>query len=586
MHNLKSIKIMDIHQKLNQDLAVLIQSTFASVDESNVGRFFFASPKDPEHGDLACNAAMMLAKPEKSSPMVLAEKIATSFRDWAAFSSVEVVKPGFINVRLNTDFLCGELQRILEYRDDFSHSNVGAGKKVNIEYVSVNPTGPLHVGHARGAIFGDALSALLQRIGYHVTREYYINDAGVQVDVLARSAYGRYLEALGDTHQTFEAPLYPGDYLKPLGQALAEKYGTTYQDAPESEWLQIFRTEATDAMMTLIRADLAALGVVQDVFSSEQALVKSGAVEETLAEMHRRELVYRGVLEPPKGKKPDDWEPREQLLFRSSDYGDDIDRPLIKSDGSWSYFTPDITYHRDKLRREHDWLINIFGADHIGYVKRLKAAVAAFSDVPLDVLCCQIVRFVENGEPIRMSKRQGTFIALADLIDAVGKDVVRLHLLGRKNDAHMDFDLELMRQQSLDNPVFYIQYAHARCHSAIRHAEAEFPQLPELDAETLVAKLSSSADHALLCKLAEYPDMLRRAGHALEVHRVAIYLRELSKALHSFWNYGKDKAELRVVVRDDPMQTAARCQLFSAVKLVLADGLALLGVAAVDELRG
>ncbi len=577
--------MIDVYQKLDQDLAALLQETFASVVESNVARFFFSSPKDPEHGDLACNAAMMLAKAEKTSPMILAEKIATSLRQWAAFSSVEIAKPGFINVRLNTEFLCTELQRILAHPKDFSHSHLGAGKTVNVEYVSVNPTGPLHVGHARGAVFGDALSALLQRIGYDVTREYYINDAGVQVDVLARSSYRRYLEALGDSSQTFEAPLYPGEYLKPLGQTLAEKYGTLYQGAPESEWLELFRREATTAMMQMIRADLAALGVVQDVFSSEQELVASGAVEQTLDEMHKRALVYRGVLEPPKGKKPDDWEAREQLLFRASEFGDDIDRPLIKSDGSWSYFTPDITYHRDKLQRGYDWLINIFGADHIGYVKRLKAAVAAFSDVPLDILCCQIVRFMENGAPIRMSKRQGTFIALAELIDAVGKDVVRLHLLGRKNDAHMDFDLELMRQQSLDNPVFYIQYAHARCHSAIRHAEAEFPQLPSLDLEALVQKLSSAADHALLCKLAEYPDMLRRAGHALEVHRVAIYLRELSKALHGFWNYGKDKAELRVVVRDDPIQTAARCQLFAAVKLVLADGLALLGVTAVDELR-
>ena len=577
--------MMDIHQKLNQDLAKLLHETFTSVNAETIGRFFFSPPKDPAHGDLACNAAMILAKPEKTAPMVLAEKIAASLRQWTTFSSIEIAKPGFINVRLNTQTLCAELLRILQNPKHFSHSRAGAGKKVNIEYVSVNPTGPLHVGHARGAVFGDALSALLERIGYDVTREYYINDAGVQVDVLARSSYRRYVEALGDTSQTFEAPLYPGEYLIPLGQALAEKYGTRYQDAPESEWLELFRTEATSAMMDLIRADLAALGVVQDVFSSEQELVASGAVEQTLDEMQRRELVYRGILEPPKGKKPDDWEPREQLLFRSRDFGDDIDRPLIKSDGSWSYFTPDITYHRDKLQRGYHWLINIFGADHIGYVKRLKAAVTAFSDVPLDILCCQIVRFMENGAPIRMSKRQGTFIALAELIDAVGKDVVRLHLLGRKNDAHMDFDLELMRQQSLDNPVFYIQYAHARCHSAMRHAQAEFPDLCALDMTTLSTQLSTSEDHALLCKLAEYPDMLRRAGNALEVHRVASYLQELAKALHGFWNSGKENAELRVVVQGDPVLTTARYQLFAAVKLVLADGLALLGVTAVDELR-
>ena len=575
----------DIHEKLNHDLKNLLLELFPDMDAGQIGRLYFAPPKDAEHGDLACNAAMILAKSQRTAPMVLAEKIAGHLHGWSAFSHVDIVKPGFINVRLATETLCAELQRILEHPDNFSHSAIGAGRKVNIEYVSVNPTGPLHVGHARGAIFGDALSALLMRIGYAVTREYYINDAGVQVDVLARSVHRRYLQALGDTEQTFEAPLYPGEYLIPLGQTLAEKYGTRYQNAPETAWLELFRAEATHAMMDLIRSDLAALGVVQDVFSSEQALVSSGAVQQTLDDMQDRGLLYRGVLEPPKGKKPEDWEPREQLLFRSSDFGDDIDRPLIKSDGSWSYFTTDITYHRDKLQRGYHFMINIFGADHIGYVKRLKAAVAAFSDVPLDILCCQIVRFMENGAPIRMSKRQGTFIALSDLIDAVGKDVVRLHLLGRKNDAHMDFDLELMRQQSLDNPVFYIQYAHARCYSAMRHAEKEFPALVRLEGDALVAKLTSEADHALLCKLAEYPDMLRRAGQALEVHRVASYLRELAKALHGFWNCGKGNTELRVVVPDDAEQTAARYQLFAAVKIVLADGLALLGVPAVDELR-
>ncbi|NQY81984.1 MAG: arginine--tRNA ligase [Alphaproteobacteria bacterium] len=564
---------------------LMLQQIFSGVTAENAGRFHFSPPYDASHGDLACNAAMMLAKSEDVAAMVLAETIAEHLRNWSAFAEVSVVKPGFINARLKVSFLTAELARILSDPDYFSHCDVGAGKRVNIEYVSANPTGPLHVGHARGAVFGDALSVLLTRTGYDVTREYYINDVGVQVDVLARSAHGRYLEALGDKTQTFDAPLYSGEYLIPVGGALAARFGTTYQNVPESEYLAPIREYTIAAMIKIIRSDLQALGVVQDVFTSERALVESGAVEQTLTYMQEHNLVYRGVLEPPRGKTPEDWEPREQLLFRSSDFGDDIDRPLIKSDGTWSYFTPDITYHRDKFARNFDWLINIFGADHIGYVKRLKAAAAAFSEVPLDILCCQIVRFIKNGAPVRMSKRQGTFITLRELIAAVGKDVVRLHLLGRKNDAHMDFDLELMRQQSLDNPVFYIQYAHARCHSAISHAKAEFSILPEVTAEELAAKLITAADHRLLCKLAEYSGMLRRAGSALEVHRIALYLRELAKELHGFWSQGKDQAELRVVVRDDALLTAARCQLLCGVKQVLADGLGLLGVTAVDELR-
>lgn len=581
----------DFYQELDCRLTDLVCETFASARAETAGqssgeaRFHFSPPRDPAHGDLASSAAMMLAKGERTSPMQLAETLAEKLRGWQELRSVEVAAPGFINVRLQTFALAGELLRILADPQKFSHSDVGQQKRVNVEYVSVNPTGPLHVGHARGAVFGDALSALLQRIGYRVSREYYVNDAGAQVDVLAHSVYRRYLQALGDTGQTFEAPLYPGEYLIPLGQELAKEFGTKYQCASEQEWLQPIRERAVAAMMELIKADLAALGVVQDVYTSERSLVEAGAVEETLDFLREKGLVYQGVLPKPKGKPSEDWEPREQLLFRASDFGDETDRALLKSDGSWTYFTPDISYHHDKIRREFQWLINIFGADHIGYVKRLKAAVAALSGVPIDILCCQIVRFMENAQPVRMSKRQGTFIGIQTLIDAVGKDVTRLHLLLRKNDAHMDFDLEELRRQSLDNPVFYIQYAHARCFSALRHAEESFADLPLLDENSLATELAGEADHRLLCALAEYPAQLRRAGVALEVHRVALYLRSLAKELHGFWNLGKDDAGLRVVVAGNATRTAARVMLLRGVKQVLADGLELLGVSAVDELR-
>jgi arginyl-tRNA synthetase len=548
-------------------------------------------PRDPDHGDVTTNAAMVLAKPAGMKPRDIAEALAERLGALDLITEVEVAGPGFINLRIATEFWQDCLAGVLRAGAGYGRSELGAGVKVNVEYVSVNPTGPLHVGHARGAVFGDALAALLERAGFEVTREYYINDAGVQVDALGRSTQLRYREALGETidEAAFEG-LYPGDYLKRVGAALAARDGDTWLGTEEDAWLGPLRDFAIDAMMELIRDDLAALGVHQEVFASERALVAAGRVEEAVALLDGKELIYTGVLEPPKGKKPEDWEPRPQTLFRASDFGDDVDRPLKKSDGSWTYFAPDIAYHLDKIERGATALIDVWGADHGGYVKRMRAAVKALSDgkVELDVKLCQMVKLLRDGEPVKMSKRSGAFVTLRELIDEVGKDVVRFIMLTRKNDASLEFDLAKVVEKSRDNPVFYVQYAHARCRSVLRHAAEAFPavsQEPAALAAGPLACLTDPGELGLIRRLALWPRLLEGAAEAHEPHRVAFYLYDLAAAFHGFWTKGKDQARLRFLLDDEPELTAARLALVQAIAQVIASGLTVMGVEPVEEMR-
>ncbi|MCH8999143.1 MAG: arginine--tRNA ligase [Proteobacteria bacterium] len=548
-------------------------------------------PRDPAHGDVATNAAMVLAKSAGMKPRALAEALAERLGARDLVTEAAVAGPGFINLRIAAAFWHDCLAGILRAGADYGRSDLGAGVKVNVEYVSVNPTGPLHVGHARGAVYGDALAALLERAGFEVTREYYINDAGAQVDALARSTHLRYREALGESIEAaaFEG-LYPGDYLRQVGADLAARDGDKWLGADEDEWLGPLREFAIDAQMKIIRDDLAALGVHQEVFSTESALVAAGRVEQALARLEQSGLIYTGVLEPPKGKKPDDWEPRPQTLFRASDFGDDVDRPLKKSDGSWTYFAPDIAYHLDKIERGATALIDVWGADHGGYVKRMKAAVKALSGgaVELDVKLCQLVTLLRAGEPVKMSKRAGTFVTLREVIDEVGKDVVRFIMLTRKNDASLEFDLAKVLEQSRDNPVFYVQYAHARCRSVLRHAEAAFAtvsQDPEALAAGPLARLTDPDELGLIRHLALWPRLLEGAAEAHEPHRVAFYLYDLAAAFHAFWTKGRGQARLRFLLEDEPELTAARLALVQAIAQVIASGLAVMGVEPVEEMR-
>ena len=544
-------------------------------------------PRDAAHGDMATNAAMVLAKPAKMKPRDIADALAVKLSDDARVTNAEVAGPGFLNLRLAPDLWQNVVKSALLSGADFGRSDMGQGLKVNVEFVSANPTGPLHVGHTRGAVFGDALSALLDFVGFDVTREYYINDGGAQVDVLARSVYLRYLEAFGK-EVAFEDGTYPGDYLIPVGQALKEKVGDAYVDQPEDVWLAEIRAYSTDAMMELIRADLKALGVEMDVFYSEKSLYGTGRIEAALRALEDKGLIYEGVLEPPKGKKPEDWEPREQTLFKSTEHGDDVDRPVKKSDGGWTYFAPDIAYHYDKVTRGFDALIDVFGADHGGYVKRMKAAVSALSDgkVPLDVKLTQLVKLWKNGQPFKMSKRAGTFITLRDVVDQVGADVTRFHMLTRKNDASLDFDFDKVLEQSKDNPVFYVQYAHARVCSVLRKAaEAGIAS----DDATLQAadltKLDSEAEILVAKKLAEWPRLIEIAGRTNEPHRIAFYLYELASELHTFWNKGNEDPSLRFVQEGDADTSQAKIALARAVAVVISAGLGILGVTPAQEMR-
>ena len=540
-------------------------------------------PRDALHGDLATNAAMVLAKPARMKPRDIAEALAGLLAEDARVLSADVAGPGFLNLRMDPAVFQGLVPEILAKGADFGRSNIGAGRKVNVEYVSANPTGPLHVGHTRGAVFGDALASVLDFAGYDVTREYYINDGGAQVNVLARSAYERYREACGHAPEIAEG-LYPGDYLIPVGEALKEKYGDSLIGKPESDWLADIRLFATEAMMDLVRADLASLGVEIDVFFSEKSLYGSGKIEAAIKSLDAKGLIYTGTLPPPKGKLPDDWEAREQTLFKSTDHGDDVDRPVQKSDGSWTYFAPDIAYHYDKVERGFDELIDVFGADHGGYVKRMKAAVSALSDgkVPLDIKLCQLVRLFKDGEPFKMSKRANNFILLSDVVEQVGADVTRFVMLTRKNDAPLDFDFAKALDQSKDNPVFYVQYAYARVHSVL--AKAGNPSDSALqDAD--FSLLTNPAEMALLKKLAEWPRLAEVAATHHEPHRIAFYLFELASEFHALQHMGKVDGSLRFILADQPALSQARLAMIRSVAVVISAGLGILGVTPRDEMR-
>lgn len=564
----------------------------------DASRIAVEPPREAGHGDVATNAALVLAGPAKSKPRALATLLAGHLLSTDGVETAEVAGPGFINLRLSKAFWLARLAEILRAGVAYGDSGFGGGEKVNVEYVSANPTGPLHVGHGRGAVVGDALASLLTKAGFAVTREYYVNDAGGQVDKLARAAFWRYLQALGDraapgTAERYAAetpPEYGGDYLIAVGEALAERHGDGLAGRPEAQWLAPVREFAVAEMMALIEDDLKALGVVFDVVSSERALVEAGGVEATLRTLEQRGLIYTGVLEPPKGKLPDDWEPRPQTLFRSTGFGDDVDRPLQKSDGSWTYFASDIAYHLDKYRRGFPVLIDVWGADHGGYVKRMQAAVKAITEggAELDVKLCQLVNLMDAGQPVRMSKRAGTYVTLREVLDRVGRDVFRFIMLTRRNDAPLEFDFEKVTEQSRENPVFYVQYAHARCHSVIRHAAGEMGADVVGDAALAAADLTRLTDPAeldLIKTMAAWPRLVEGAAEAHEPHRIAFYLQDLAGLFHLLWSKGKDDAELRFVTPADRPLTLARLALVRAVQVVLASGLKVIGVEPVEELR-
>ncbi|MGX7925554.1 arginine--tRNA ligase [Tsuneonella sp. HG094] len=540
-------------------------------------------PRDPSHGDLATNAAMVLAKQAATNPRALAEKIVAHLTREPSVTSAEIAGPGFINLRLADSEWLRELRTVAALGLDYGRSRVGAGRRVNVEYVSANPTGPMHMGHCRGAVVGDALANLLAFVGHPVIREYYVNDAGSQVDTLARSAHLRYREALGEDIGDIPEGLYPGDYLVPVGKVLAAEYGDRFVAAPESEWLPEFKAKTVAAMMDMIRADLALLGIRHDEFASEAALQAAGKPAEAEAWMRRHDLVYDGVLEAPKGKTPDDWEPVELPLFRATKFGDDQDRPIRKSDGNWTYFGADLAYHMQKAGAA-DELIDIWGADHAGTVKRIKAAVAALAEgegraIPFDVKLVQMVQLLRGGEPVKMSKRAGTFVTLADVVSEVGKDVVRFTMLTRKPDAQMEFDFAKVVEASKDNPVFYVQYASARIHSTLRKAAAEgiAPDPAALD------RLGQE-ELALVKLAAQFPRAVEAAAAAREPHRIAFYLYDLAAAFHGYWNLGNDAPDKRFIVAGDPALTGARLFLGQQIGQVIRNGLALLGVEAVEEM--
>jgi arginyl-tRNA synthetase len=547
--------------------------------------------KDAQHGDVASNLAMVLAKPARAKPRDIAEKIADKLRSEPGFEKIEVAGPGFINITLAASVWQSVVATILAQGDGYGRSNLGAGEPINVEYVSANPTGPMHVGHCRGAVFGDALANLLAFADYKVTREYYINDAGAQVDVLARSAYLRYREALGETIGEIPEGLYPGDYLKPVGAALAKEYGRKLLDKEEREWLPDVRAAAISAMLAQIKEDLAALNIRHDVFFSERSLTSGNRdeVAETVNELRAKGLVYEGRLEKPKGHDADDWEDREQTLFKATEFGDDVDRALLKSDGSYTYFAADMAYHHNKLARGFRHLINVFGADHSGYIKRMKAVVAALSGgaADLDIKVCQLVRLFRNGEPVRMSKRAGTFVTLREVVDEVGRDPVRFMMLYRKNDATLDFDLAKVIEQSKDNPVFYVQYASARAHSVFRNARDAFPDLELVGSTTdlQLERLEDAGEIDLIKRLALFPRLIEGAARSHEPHRLAFYLNDLAATFHAQWTRGNDSPHLRFIQAGDRSLTTARLALVRACAQVVTSGLGILGVHAPSEMR-
>ena len=585
----------DFHARVAAILAAFQKDGRLPAD-LDLARFVVEPPRDRSHGDLAVNAAMVYAKEAKAgfgNPRALAQAIVDALATDKDVQKVEVAGPGFINIRVKPELYDRILIQLLSDPAAFGRGR-GGGGRVNVEYVSANPTGPMHVGHGRGAVFGDALANLLAFAGRDVAREYYINDAGAQVDVLARSAFLRYREALGEAIGEIPEGLYPGDYLKAVGQALAAAYGDALKARPEAEWLPLVREAAIQAMMAMIRQDLAALNIEHEVFFSERSLtVKEGgsdAVARAVEALRAKGLIYEGRLPPPKGQLPEDWEDREQTLFRSTQFGDDVDRPLMKSDGSYTYFASDIAYHRSKFQRGFVDLIDVWGADHGGYVKRMSAAVKAISDgeATLDVKLCQLVKLMRDGEPVKMSKRSGDFVTLREVVDEVGVDAVRFMMIFRKNDAPLEFDLAKVREQSKDNPVFYVQYAHARAASTVRKAQEAFPGVDFSAAALAKADLSSLSDEGerrLIAEIAQYPRLAEQAACAHEPHRVAFYLHDLASAFHSHWNRGKDDHGLRFINESNALSTIARLAMVRAVMAVLASGLAVLGVSAPDEMR-
>ena len=560
--------------------------------EASIEGITLEPPKDASHGDLATNAAMVLAKVAGKKPRELAERIVPLLASDPFIAKVEIAGPGFINLTLAHAFWPRVLRMVLEQGESYGRSAIGRGEAVNVEYVSANPTGPMHVGHTRGAVFGDALANLLAFAGFAVTREYYVNDAGAQVDILARSAFLRYREALGEEIGEIPEGLYPGDYLKPVGAELAAHHGKALLAMPEREWLPIVRAAALKAMLALIADDLEAIGIRHDVFFSERSLIEGGhdEIAATIADLRTRGLVYEGRLPPPKGKVDEEWEDREQLLFRSTAFGDDMDRPLIKSDGSHTYFAADIAYHRDKFRRGFNTMIDVWGADHSGHVRRMQAAIAALTEgeAKLDIKICQLVRLFRGGEPVKMSKRAGTFVTLREVVDEVGPGPVRFMMLYRKNDAPLDFDFAKVTEQSRDNPVFYVQYAHARACSVLRNVRGTFPDLdPEEGtlAESDLSLLKDEAETALIRRIAQFPRLVEAAALAHEPHRIGFYLYDLAGDFHGLWNRGKDLPQLRFIYESDRELTRARVALVAATKRVLALGLGILGVHAMHELH-
>ena len=585
------------------DMLARVQAICAALGAENgwpagidMSRIVVEPPRDPSHGDMATNAAMVLAKEARSKPSELAERIAARLRSDDLVEKVDIAGPGFINLTLKPIAWADALRTVLREGPSYGRIAPSGGARVNVEYVSANPTGPMHVGHCRGAVFGDALCSLLQFAGRDVTREYYVNDAGAQVDVLARSAFLRYREALGEDIGAVPEGLYPGDYLKPVGQALVAEFGEALRAMAEAQWLPIVRTKAIAMMMDEIRGDLAALNIHHDVFFSERSLVEGdhNRVSESIDYLRAKGDIYEGRLPPPKGKPVEDYEDREQILFRATAYGDDVDRPLIKSDGSYTYFASDIANHKNKFDRGFTDLIDVFGADHGGYIKRTQAAVKAVTGghATLDVKIVQLVRLLRNGEPVKMSKRSGDFVTLREVVDEVGNDAVRFMMLYRKNDAVLDFDLAKVIEQSKDNPVFYVQYGHARGHSIFRNARDVIPDLPEDDgarvgylSSAAVERLTDPAELDLLRRLALFPRVIEAAAASHEPHRIAFYLYDLASEFHGLWTKGRDLPYLRFIINNDANVTRARLAMVQAVVLVLASGLAILGVHAPNEMR-
>lgn len=579
---------MNVFNAIKKEIHLILQEHYNKCDAQWLEAVTVELPKDTGHGELSTNAAMILAKPLRLNPREIGEALATALKKLPFVVSSTVAGPGFVNLTLQPDYWHSHLLHILQSGIGYGDSDLGQSIALNIEYVSANPTGPLHIGHARGAVAGDALALLLKKAGYAVTREYYINDAGAQTDTLARSVFLRYREALGEKIDVIPAGLYPGDYLIPVAQSLVTTYSDTLLARPESEWLPLIRAVAVERMMGLIKDDLSELGIQHDVFASERQLHEEKRIEQVLSELKAQDLLYRGVLEPPKGKTPDDWEPREQLLFRSTEFGDDCDRPLAKSDGSYTYFAGDVAYARDKLGRGFQKLVMVLGADHGGYISRMKALIKVLSKdkASLEVVLCQLVKLYEAGQPFKMSKRAGTFITVRDVLDVVGRDVLRFVMLTRKPEQPLDFDLVKVQEQSKDNPVFYVQYAHARCKSLLRQPQAtDAAVLARHPNITMLARLKHPAELAMIRKLCYWPRLVESAALAYEPHRVAYYLHEVASELHGLWTLGNDDSSLRFVQEHDIELSAARLALARAVATVIASGLAVLGVKPVEEMR-